>query len=84
MVHNGIIENYLALRQELEAAGHRFRSQTDTEVIPHLIEQELKDGAPLARSHPAGAAQRPAAPTRSASWTTTTRTRSTPRATAAR
>jgi len=38
VVHNGIIENYLSLRQRLEAAGHRFRSETDTEVIPHLIE----------------------------------------------
>jgi glucosamine--fructose-6-phosphate aminotransferase (isomerizing) len=38
VVHNGIIENYLPLRQRLEAAGHRFRSETDTEVIPHLIE----------------------------------------------
>ncbi len=38
VVHNGIIENYLPLRHRLEAAGHRFRSETDTEVIPHLIE----------------------------------------------
>ncbi len=44
-VHNGIIENYLALRSDLEAKGHVFRSQTDTEVIPHLIEELLKDGA---------------------------------------
>jgi len=38
VVHNGIIENYLSLRQRLQVAGHRFRSETDTEVIPHLIE----------------------------------------------
>jgi len=38
VVHNGIIENYLSLRQELTADGHTFRSDTDTEVIPHLIE----------------------------------------------
>lgn len=39
VVHNGIIENYLALRQELEGEGIRFRSQTDTEVIAHLIQK---------------------------------------------
>jgi len=44
VVHNGIIENYLALRAELEAQGHVFRSQTDTEVVPHLIEEILKGG----------------------------------------
>ena len=44
VVHNGIIENYLALRAELESKGHVFRSQTDTEVIPHLIEENLKSG----------------------------------------
>ncbi len=37
VVHNGIIENYLALRTELEAKGHVFVSQTDTEVLPHLV-----------------------------------------------
>ena len=46
VVHNGIIENYLALRADLEAKGHVFRSQTDTEVIPHLIEDILKGGEP--------------------------------------
>lgn len=44
VVHNGIIENYLALRTELEAKGHVFKSQTDTEAIPHLIEEILKGG----------------------------------------
>ncbi len=38
LVHNGIIENYRELRQQLEANGHRFQSATDTEVIVHLIE----------------------------------------------
>jgi len=46
VVHNGIIENYQALRAALERQGHVFRSQTDTEVVPHLIEAELAAGAP--------------------------------------
>ena len=45
VVHNGIIENYQALRDELSTAGHEFRSDTDTEVVPHLIEDALSDGA---------------------------------------
>ena len=45
VVHNGIIENYDALRDALSAAGHRFDSDTDTEVVPHLIESALADGA---------------------------------------
>jgi len=44
VVHNGIIENYRSLREELEAAGHTFESETDTEVIPHLIEEQLERG----------------------------------------
>jgi glutamine---fructose-6-phosphate transaminase (isomerizing) len=43
VVHNGIIENYRELRRTLAAEGHRFRSQTDTEVIAHLIERHLTD-----------------------------------------
>jgi glucosamine--fructose-6-phosphate aminotransferase (isomerizing) len=42
VVHNGIVENYLALKQELTAQGHRFVTETDTEVIAHLIEAELQ------------------------------------------
>lgn len=42
VVHNGIVENYLELRRDLKAKGHTFRSETDTEVIPHLIEEEFK------------------------------------------
>jgi len=45
VVHNGIIENYQSLRDELAEAGHEFRSDTDTEVVPHLIEQHLSGGA---------------------------------------
>jgi len=47
VVHNGIIENYQELRQYLIGAGHHFTSETDTEVIPHLIEDEMKKGASL-------------------------------------
>ncbi|QHZ53700.1 glutamine--fructose-6-phosphate transaminase (isomerizing) [Paenibacillus larvae] len=43
VVHNGIIENYIALKEELIAKGHHFASETDTEVIAHLI-SELYDG----------------------------------------
>ncbi|MEW6685373.1 MAG: glutamine--fructose-6-phosphate transaminase (isomerizing) [Candidatus Edwardsbacteria bacterium] len=39
VVHNGIIENFAVLREELQMEGHTFRSETDTEVIPHLIEK---------------------------------------------
>jgi glucosamine--fructose-6-phosphate aminotransferase (isomerizing) len=42
VVHNGIVENYFALREKLESCGHSFKSETDTEVISHLIEEELK------------------------------------------
>lgn len=44
VVHNGIIENYLELKEELIRKGHQFRSETDTEVIAHLLE-ELYDGS---------------------------------------
>ena len=43
VVHNGIIENYLELKHELQAAGHTFETETDTEVIAHLVEGEFKD-----------------------------------------
>ena len=42
VVHNGIIENYLALKRELEAEGHRFATETDTEVVAHLVESEWR------------------------------------------
>jgi glucosamine--fructose-6-phosphate aminotransferase (isomerizing) len=40
VVHNGIIENYLELKHELQAKGHKFVTETDTEVVAHLVEQE--------------------------------------------
>lgn len=43
VVHNGIIENYASLKKWLEDRGHKFVSQTDTEVIPHLIEEFFKE-----------------------------------------
>ena len=45
VVHNGIIENYQSLRQELTKEGYAFQSETDTEVIPHLLEREIKKAA---------------------------------------
>jgi glucosamine--fructose-6-phosphate aminotransferase (isomerizing) len=47
VVHNGIIENFAELRTELENRGHIFKSKTDTEVIPHLIEESLKNNPTL-------------------------------------
>ncbi len=44
VVHNGIIENHDALRSRLRKAGHEFESDTDTEVVPHLIEEHLAAG----------------------------------------
>ena len=43
VVHNGIIENYLELKRELQAKGHRFVTETDTEVVAHLVEAESKN-----------------------------------------
>jgi len=48
VVHNGIIENYRALRAELEAAGYQFHSETDTEVVAHLIHDLVRQGHDLA------------------------------------
>jgi len=42
VVHNGIIENYLELKHELQGQGHKFVTETDTEIVAHLVEQELK------------------------------------------
>jgi glucosamine--fructose-6-phosphate aminotransferase (isomerizing) len=47
VIQNGIVENFLELRAELSAEGHAFKSETDTEVIVHLIEKFVKEGAEL-------------------------------------
>jgi len=47
LVHNGILENFVELRTELENAGHELASETDTEVAAHLLERELDAGADL-------------------------------------
>jgi glucosamine--fructose-6-phosphate aminotransferase (isomerizing) len=47
VVHNGILENYFELKLELETEGHRFTSETDTEVVAHLIEDLLTAGTKL-------------------------------------
>src|SRR4029450_8527909 len=44
VIHNGIIENFYTLRAQLEAEGHRFASQTDTECVAHLVEAGLAEG----------------------------------------
>ncbi len=44
IVHNGVIQNYFEIKRELLAKGHRFYSETDTEVVAHLIEELLKEG----------------------------------------
>ncbi len=47
LVHNGVIENYLELKEELAAKGHKFVSDTDSEVIAHLMEEQLKTDKPF-------------------------------------
>ena len=42
VVHNGIVENYLELKRELEREGHRFVTETDTEIVAHLVEREMR------------------------------------------
>src|SRR5689334_23139625 len=43
VVHNGIIENYLDLKRQLQSEGHVFVTETDTEIVAHLVEREMKD-----------------------------------------
>ena len=42
VVHNGIIENYLELKQELQQQGHEFKTETDTEIVAHMVEREMQ------------------------------------------
>src|SRR5579862_1524528 len=56
VVHNGIIENHAALREELEAAGQEFSTETDTETVAQLVDLNLKQGMPPVEA--AGAALR--------------------------
>ena len=48
VVHNGIFENYFELKEALIAKGHQFRSETDTEIFAHLIEEEIAEGFEVA------------------------------------
>src|SRR6266403_794176 len=63
VVHNGIIENYLDLKRELQKLGHKFVTETDSEIIAHLLEQEMKAGATeeprAARAEGVPASERP-------------------------
>ena len=43
-MHNGIIENYLTLKEMLREKGHEFKTETDTEIVAHLIEEHQKEG----------------------------------------
>jgi glucosamine--fructose-6-phosphate aminotransferase (isomerizing) len=68
VVHNGIVENYLALKSALTAKGHRFLSETDTEIIAHVIQDEFDLAALVSRRHP----ERSEGPPQSEPRTTTT------------
>jgi glucosamine--fructose-6-phosphate aminotransferase (isomerizing) len=61
VVHNGIVENYLALKHELIAEGHKFVTETDTEIIAHLIEQQIASAADTGKTMPLEEAVRRAA-----------------------
>src|SRR5213080_3312888 len=47
VVHNGIIENYLELKEQLQIEGHKFATETDTEIVAHLVEKNSQGGVPL-------------------------------------
>jgi glutamine---fructose-6-phosphate transaminase (isomerizing) len=61
VVHNGIVENYLELKRELQADGHVFVTETDTEIIAHLIEEEIRSAAESGKTMPLEEAVRRAA-----------------------
>ncbi len=50
VIHNGVIDNFMKLRLELSNKGHKFESETDTEIIPHMLEDYMKDGLSLAEA----------------------------------
>src|SRR5258708_30523587 len=47
VVHNGIIENYLELKERLQSEGHKFATETDTEIVAHLVEKNSQGRVPL-------------------------------------
>src|SRR6202171_6474527 len=47
VVHNGIIENYLELKEQLQREGHKFVTETDTEIVAHLVEKHTANNTPL-------------------------------------
>src|ERR1700723_130787 len=47
VVHNGIIENYLELKEQLQREGHKFVTETDTEIVAHLVEKHSANNTPL-------------------------------------
>src|SRR6266705_3275309 len=47
VVHNGIVENYLELKEKLQKEGHKFATETDTEIVAHLVETHSQGGVPL-------------------------------------
>ena len=51
VVHNGIIENYLDLKHELQTLGHKFVSETDSEIIAHLLEEEMRSPPAMGEPH---------------------------------
>ena len=83
VVHNGIIENYLELKHELQAQGHEFKTETDTEIVAHLVEREMQRRRPRER-RPPRADVACAACSRSSSSRSTIPRRSSPSATARR
>src|SRR5438309_7635810 len=45
VIHNGIIENFLSIKQRLQSLGHELKTETDTEVVAHLVEENMEGGA---------------------------------------
>ncbi len=62
VVHNGIVENYLQLKNALSAKGHKFASETDTEIIAHVIQDEFELAAAVKSEGAAGFSPNPGAP----------------------